>query len=200
MNNLNGEKENYLILQGIAANDQQSFRKLFDLFAHRLANFSQAILNSRETAVEVVDDVFVKLWKNRQQALDIQNISVYLYTAVKNSSLNYLSKKAKEQVTDPFDFININISADQTPEQKMITKELFKKIESAIDQLPPRCKMVFKLVREDGLKYKDVAEILNISINTVDAQMVIAVRRISESMRGNLSLPVVRLPQKNNRR
>jgi len=196
MNNLNGEKEIFLILQGIAANDQQSFRKLFDLFAHRLVNFSNAILNSRETAVEVVDDVFVKLWKNRQQALEIQNISVYLYKAVKNSSLNYLSKKAKEQVTDPFDFININISADQTPEQKMITKELFKKIESAIDQLPPRCKMVFKLVREDGLKYKDVADILNISINTVDAQMVIAVRRISESMKGNLSLPQFRLSNK----
>ncbi|MDH7461893.1 RNA polymerase sigma-70 factor [Chitinophagaceae bacterium 26-R-25] len=196
MNNLNGEKEIFLILQGIAENDQQSFRKLFDLFAHRLVNFSQALLNSRETAVEMVDDVFVKLWKNRQQALNIQNISVYLYTAVKNSSLNYLSKKAKEQVTDPFDFININISADQTPEQKMITKELFKKIESAIDQLPPRCKMVFKLVREDGLKYKDVADILNISINTVDAQMVIAVRRISESMRGNLSLPQFRLQNK----
>lgn len=196
MNNLNGEKEIFLILQGIADNDQQSFRKLFDLFAHRLVNFSQAILNSREIAVEIVDDVFVKLWKNRQHAIDIQNISVYLYTAVKNSSLNYLSKKAKEQVTDPFDFININIAADQTPEQKMITKELFKKIESAVDQLPPRCKMVFKLVREDGLKYKDVADILNISINTVDAQMVIAVRRISESMRGNLSLPVFRLNNK----
>jgi RNA polymerase sigma-70 factor (ECF subfamily) len=189
MNYLNGEKEIFSVLQGIANNDQQSFRKLFDLFAHRLVNFSQAILNSRETAVEIVDDVFVKLWKNRQQANDIQNISVYLYTAVKNTSLNYLSKKAKEQVTDPFDFININISADQTPEQKMITEELFKKIESAIDQLPPRCKMVFKLVREDGLKYKDVADILNISINTVDAQMVIAVRRISESMKGSLSLP-----------
>jgi RNA polymerase sigma-70 factor (ECF subfamily) len=188
MNNVNGEKEIFSILQGIAGNDQQSFRKLFDLFAHRLVNFSQALLHTRETAVEIVDDVFVKLWKNRQQALEIQNISVYLYTAVKNSSLNFLSKKAKEQVTDPFDFININISADQTPEQKMITEELFKKIESAVDQLPPRCKMVFKLVREDGLKYKDVADILNISVNTVDAQMVIAVRRISESMRGSLNL------------
>lgn len=186
MNYLNGEKEIFSVLQGIANNDQQSFRKLFDLFAHRLVNFSQAILNNREIAVEIVDDVFVKLWKNCQHANEIQNISVYLYTAVKNTSLNYLSKKAKEQVTDPFDFININISADQTPEQKMITEELFKKIESAIDQLPPRCKMVFKLVREDGLKYKDVADILNISINTVDAQMVIAVRRISESMRGSL--------------
>ena len=67
----------------------------------------------------------------------------------------------------------------------MITAELFRKIEKAVDELPPRCKMIFKLVRQDGLKYKEVAEILDVSTNTVDAQMVIAVKRISEKL-GNL--------------
>lgn len=176
------------MLRGIAEGNQQSFRQLFNLYAHRLAGFSQAILHSPEMAVEVVDDVFVKLWKNRQQAGGIKNISVYLYTAVKNSSLNYLSKKAKEQQTDPFDFISIRVAPEQNPETKMITLELLRKLETAIDGLPPRCKMIFKLVREDGLRYREVADILNISVNTVDAQMVIAVKRISEQMSGHLLL------------
>jgi RNA polymerase sigma-70 factor (family 1) len=186
MNILIPQEENALIQQGIAAGNQQSFRQLFDRYAHRLIAFSKAILNSREMAVEVVDDIFVKLWKNRQQAGNIKNISVYLYTAVKNSSLNYLSKKAKEQLTDPFDFINIHAQAEQNPETKMITGELLRKLEAAVNQLPPRCKMIFKLVREDGLQYKEVADILHISVNTVDAQMVIAVRRVSEQMKGHL--------------
>lgn len=199
MNILNGDKDILSILQGIANNDQQSFRKLFDIFAHRLINFSQAILNNNQnTAQEVVDDVFVKLWKNRLQITDIHNISVYLYTAVKNASLNCLSKKAKEQITDPFDFINIQITTDQTPEQKLITTELLRKIETAMDNLSPRCKMIFKLVREDGLKYKEVAAILNISVNTVDAQMVIAVKRISENIKGDLNLSFRKLAGKKN--
>jgi RNA polymerase sigma-70 factor (family 1) len=182
------DRENNDILTGIANSNQRSFRQLFDLFSARLIHFSQAILKNREAAIEVVDEVFVRLWKNRVNAIEIQNISVYLYTAVKNASLNHLSQKAKEQITDPFDFIDIHLATDQNPEQKMMTAELFKKIETAVEELPPRCKMIFKLVREDGLKYKEVAEILNVSVNTVDAQMVIAVKRISEKLRNHLEI------------
>ncbi|RYY52721.1 MAG: sigma-70 family RNA polymerase sigma factor, partial [Chitinophagaceae bacterium] len=64
------------------------------------------------------------------------------------------------------------------PYELMITTEMMKKMQDAIDGLPPRCKMIFKLVREDGLRYREVSEVLNISINTIDAQMAIAVKRI----------------------
>ena len=65
----------------------------------------------------------------------------------------------------------------------MITAEIMKKIREAVNDLPPRCKMIFKLVREDGLRYKEVADILNVSVNTVDAQMVIAVKRIGQQVK-----------------
>jgi RNA polymerase sigma-70 factor (ECF subfamily) len=60
----------------------------------------------------------------------------------------------------------------------MITAEMMTRMRQAIDSLPPRCKIIFKLIREDGLKYKEVAEILNISVNTIDVQMAIAVKKI----------------------
>ena len=179
------KQTDFEILQGIANHSQQSLRLLFDSFSSRLIHFSNSILRNRETAIEVVDEVFVKFWKNCEQASSIRNINVYLYTAVKNSSLNHLTRKSNELTTDPFEFINLNNSTDENPEQLMITAELFRKIEKAVDELPPRCKMIFKLVRQDGLKYKEVAEILNVSSNTVDAQMVIAVKRLSEKL-GNL--------------
>jgi RNA polymerase sigma-70 factor (ECF subfamily) len=169
----------------IAEGDERSFRQLFDNFSPKLIEFAYAMLKLKDAATEVVDQVFVKIWQQRKKVTSVQSLRVYLYTATKNTALNYISKKAKEQITEPFDFINLQLSDNESPEQQMITSEIFKKIRLTVDELPPRCKMIFKLVREDGLKYKEVAEILNISLNTVDAQMVIAVKRISEKLKSD---------------
>ena len=163
----------------ISSGDQIAFRQFFDLFSPPLLHFVFLILKHRDVALEIVDDVFIKIWKQREQITSIENIHVYLYRAVKNSSLNYLQKKANQLITEPFDFLNIDLQCAINPEDEMIGHEIMEQINKAIEDLPPRCKMVFKLVREDGLKYREVAEILNISENTVDAQMVIAVKRIS---------------------
>lgn len=167
----------------IALGNYTAFRKLFDCYAQKLTQFAFSITHNKEAAVDILDEVFIKVWKNRQSVPQIANLKTYLYTAIKNTALNYLARKASEQVTEPFDFVNINLSSAETPEQHLISAEILKKINMAVDALPPRCKMIFKLVREDGLKYSEVAEILNISIHTVDAQMVNAVKKISESVR-----------------
>jgi RNA polymerase sigma-70 factor (family 1) len=171
------------IKEKIATGDQSAFRELFHLFQKKLTHFSSAIVRSNDAAREIVDEVFIKIWRNKATITQIDNLTVYLYTATKNTSLNYLSARAKENITDSFDFFSVQLCDDQSPERKLITSELMKKISAAIDQLPPRCKMVFKLVREDGLSYKEVGAILNISPKTVDAQMVIAVKQISEKVR-----------------
>ncbi len=168
----------------IADGEEQAFRELFNCFAEKLIQFAFALVKTRDAATEIVDEVFVKIWKRRSDVPRIQNMRVYLYTATKNTALNYLSRKANEQITEPFDFINIELKDEECPEQLMITSEIFRKIKAAVDELPPRCKMIFKLVREDGMRYNEVAEILSISPNTVDAQMVIAVKKISEKVRG----------------
>jgi RNA polymerase sigma-70 factor (ECF subfamily) len=172
----------------IAGGDQRAFRRLFDIFAPRLIEFTYAMLKTKDAAVEVADHVFISVWQNRREITHIQNLKVYLYTATKNAALNYISRKAREQVIEPFDFINVQLRDEINPEQQMITTEIFKKITMAVNELPPRCKMIFKLVREDGLKYREVAEILNVSINTVDAQMVIAVKRISERIKTDFEI------------
>lgn len=181
----------------IALGDQLAFRKLFDLYAKKLALFSASIIRSADEAREIVDEVFVKIWRKRAELPSVQNLRVYLYTATKNTSLNYLSAKARESATEPFDFFDIQLTDGDSPEKKMITSELSRKIASAIDALPPRCKMVFKLVREDGLSYKEVGRILNISPKTVDAQMVIAVKQISEKLRLSFDFFPARVGRKN---
>jgi RNA polymerase sigma-70 factor (family 1) len=183
------------LLRQISEGRQTAFRQVYELFYKRLFLFAFAIVKVRELAEEIVEDVFVKLWQKHTAAPAIQNLRVYLYTATKNTALNYLAKKAKESITEPFDHIHIGLNGSAiSPEQILITAEMFKKIGTAVEALPPRCKMIFKLVREDGLRYKEVAEILNISVNTIDTQMAIAVKRIASTLLMEFDLPLPKTP------
>lgn len=163
----------------IARNDQAAFTQLYLHFGKRLIHFAASLLRSKETAEEITEDVFVKLWANRATINDIDNITVYLYVAVKNMSLSTLSRQARQLVLAPFDFLDTPVDDWAVdPYDLMITSEMMERMHQAVEALPPRCKMIFKLIREDGLKYKEVAEILNISVNTIDVQMAIAVKKI----------------------
>jgi RNA polymerase sigma-70 factor, Bacteroides expansion family 1 len=182
------------LLKLIDRGDEAAFAKLYALYSKRLTAFSISILQSSEMAEEVVEDVFVKLWNKRGSLVSIDNISVYLYIATKNQSLSYLSDKAKKLITAPFDDLNTSIEAiHQDPHSLLISSEMLARVNAAIEALPPRCKMIFKLIREDGLKYKEVAAILNISVNTIDAQMAIAVKRICQAM--GISKNAIKFPR-----
>ena len=186
------------LLQQIAAGDQAAFRQVYGSFYKRLYQFALAIVKTRESAEEIVEDVFVRIWQQRENLPSIQNLRVYLYTATKNASLNYLSAMAKASVTEPFDHIHVELAESTlTPEQILITAEIHQKIQKAVEALPPRCKMIFKLVREDGLRYKEIAEVLNISVNTIDAQMAIAVKRITLAIEAEFGFSLKKVRQLN---
>jgi len=173
----------------LSVSDENALAELYRYYYKKLVQFSKSIVRTNELAEEVVEDVFIKLWCNRVSIHEIQNLNVYLYIAVKNTSLNTLSQKARQLISAPFDFLNIEFENELgKPDDLLITAEMMQRMQQAIDALPPRCKMIFKLIREDGLKYKEVAEILNISVNTIDAQMAIAVKKICTSLQIKKSL------------
>jgi RNA polymerase sigma-70 factor (ECF subfamily) len=171
------------IQRRISEDDEQALADLCRLLRKKLEHFATALVRSKELAEEIVEDVFVKLWCNRHTITQIDNLAVYLYVAVKNQSLTCLARKAKDLITTPYDQLDININhVAANPYELLVSAEMMERMYKAIDELPPRCKMIFKLVREDGLKYKEVAEILNISVNTIDVQMAIAVKRIATAL------------------
>ena len=170
------------LLTQISLGDQSSFRQLYHQFYKKLLQFAFVLTRNKEVAEELVEDVFIKFWKNRKNAENIRNVKVYLYTATKNTCLNYLSSKAQENITQPFDAITIELANPLSPDQILIYRETYTKIKTAIETLPPRCKMIFKLIREDGLKYKEVAELLNLSVKTIENQMTIALKKIGHSI------------------
>lgn len=166
---------------------ERSFEKLFRLFYQRLLNFSIQYVDNKESAEEIVSDVFTKLWLNRKNAGHIRNLETYLFIAVKNHSLNYLKQFSHYKLvfleeTGIHQLINTH-----DPEKELEKQELIFKMNQAIDSLPRQCKIVFNLVKEDGLKYKQVAEILGISSRTVETQLVRAVKKLDKIINSYIS-------------
>ena len=193
-NSSNSDSTLILVQKQAAAGNEDAFKIIYYRFYKKLNSFALAIVKTREAAEEITEDLFIKIWQQKENLASINNLRVYLYIATKNAALNYLAKKAKDNLTEPFDHINIGLSKSVlTPEQILITAEMHQKIQQAVESLPPRCKMIFKLVREDGLMYKEVADILNISINTIDVQMAIAVKKIAAALGPEFDFP---LPEK----
>jgi RNA polymerase sigma-70 factor (ECF subfamily) len=168
-----------LLQQAIACfDDVQAFRQLFILYQPSLLQFAISILKSKELSEEVVSDVFIRIWQKRQRLDQIENLMFYLFSAVKNRAITKLHEQKKHTALN-IDSISLEFkSIYYDPEQKMISAEQISEIRACIRKLPPRCQLIFKLVKEDGLKYKEVAELLNLSIKTVENQIIIALKRI----------------------
>jgi RNA polymerase sigma-70 factor (ECF subfamily) len=122
------------------------------------------------------------LWKKRKESAGIRNLEVYLYVSVKNLSLNYLRNTSSLRTIDIAERSHEYIRFDSDPETLLVHAEAVRKLAAAIQGLPPRCKLIFKLVKEDGLKYKDVALLLDLSVKTVEAQLAIAMKKILRAM------------------
>lgn len=163
-------------------NDDHAFGQLYIGYFYNLQKFANSIIKNRELAEEIVSDVFIKIWQNRANLIKVENLKLYLYISTKNTALNYLSRHFRKKIIS-LDEMSLNIPAvSYNPENLMITNEAVKKIEFAIQNLPLRCRLIFKLAKEDGLKYNDIAKLLNISVNTIDNQMAIALKKISSAI------------------
>lgn len=175
--------------------DLRAYRSLYDLLFSSLHRFSYAFVKSNEAAEEIVSDVFVKLWQIRNRLTEIDNLKEYLYIITKNFSLNYIAKNYKHPVTT-LDSIDLEtVIHIRNPEEICISADMVKKIREVIQTLSPKCRMIFQLVKEEGLKYKEVASILNISVFTVRNQVGIAIRKIGEALPDYLRSTMVHSPK-----
>src|SRR5450432_242319 len=182
-----GAKIKYLQEQIARNDDTTAYKELFVSFYNPLLRFAVTLVKSKEQAEEIVSDVFINIWEKRKRINSINNLKVYLFIAVKNTSLNYLSRQNKN-LTDSVDEAGMEFKSIYfDPEQLMVTAEMVARIKAAIEALPPKCKLIFKLIKEDELKYRDVAEILNISLKTVESQIAIALKKIGNSIHFDMS-------------
>lgn len=175
--------------------DQQSFEKLFKIFYQRLLNFCMHYIKHKESAEEIVSDVFVNLWIKRKNLSHIRNLETYLFISVKNHSLNHIKQFSSYRLTYLEDVGNHEFINTHDPEKELEKRELIFKMDQAINSLPPQCKVVFNLIKEEGLKYKEVAEILNLSPRTVETQLVRAMKKLDTILMPYLNFSHQRHPK-----
>lgn len=130
------------------------------------------------------------LWQKKQQLHVVKNPVVYIYVCTRNFSLNALPLKKQNLSLENLDTDALAMMPDV--ESRLVSREVAAILEKAIRELPARCQLIFRLIKADGLTYKETAELLDISVKTVDAQLTIAVKKITLAIRLHTPSQIVR--------
>jgi RNA polymerase sigma-70 factor (ECF subfamily) len=131
------------LLSAISLHDDQiAYKELFVQLNSRLKQFAYSILKSGEEADELVSDIFINIWVKREQLVNIESPLLYFYTTVKNLAYSRINKLKRLQTVSPDDWLIQFQSIYFDPEQLMITEEMVRQIKKAVNDLPPRCKLI----------------------------------------------------------
>lgn len=184
------------IKKKIGRSDRLAFRKLFNNYYPRLLNYSFVIIKNHESAEDIVLEVLHSIWEKRDKLKWIERFETYLYVCTKNKTLDQIRKNSK--------FLNVSFSkphykeyiTHQNPEIQYLNMELLDIVDIAILNLPEKTRLVYRLIKEDGLKYQEVADVLGVSVKTINNQLVCAVKSVRETVTNYFSEqkqnPVVR--------
>lgn len=177
-----------LLLAKIAARDENAFRWLYDRYRKKIYSYALKVLKFEDRAEDVVHEVFLSIWQHEHPE-EIGNIEAYIHVVARNSSLRLLRRQQLEVKAGRELAVEWKEMHDET-EQSIITNETRRLLQKAIDFLPPQQRIVFRLCREEGLKYKEVAERLSISQLTVKTHMQQALRSLRMSLQKHNDLAV----------
>lgn len=177
------EDQSHLV-ERLRNKDKKAFEIVFNQLYRPLCGYANKFLDDPEVAEEVVQEVFVKFWEKCESIAPDSSLKSYLYRSVHNTCLNHLKHikvrdTYRQFVIDQMEYAQIESTTESNQ------PELEKRIYEAIDALPPQCSRIFKLSRFEGLKYKEIAEHLGLSIKTIEVQMGKALRVLREEFKGH---------------
>ena len=168
------------LIERLRKGDEAAFDTIFRAWYPSLVRVAESLVRSRAVAEEVVQDVMLELWKRRENIATDSSPQAYLFQSTRNRSLNYLRHQRVEREAEPQ--LSRDEGVDSTAHSLMVEEEIHVAMRRAVDRLPVRCREVFDLSRTHGLKYSEIAEVLGISIKTVEAQMGKALRILREEL------------------
>lgn len=166
------------------------FSELYITYYPKLVRFAKEFVILEEDAENITQDVFTDLWEKRDSLDLVENINAYLFRLVKNKCLDHLKHKIFEQryaehIQTTFEIeLNLKLQSLDRLDVCVVSEgnEVEMLIHSAINSLPGRCREIFVLSRFEKLKYREISERLGISLNTVECQMSIALKRLREKL------------------
>ena len=178
------------LLSRIAKGDEPAFRTLFEHYKVRFYAVSLKMTRSEEAAEEIVQEVFLSLWRNRQSLDSIESPDSYLFTAVYRRVYNFYKKQAIERKL--LEAVSLSPTVSALTEETLLAKERARLINEAINQLPPQQQLVLRLSKQEGLSRNEIAEKLNISPNTVKNHLAEALKFLKIKLQDtSLAFPVL---------
>ncbi|MBL7735268.1 MAG: RNA polymerase sigma-70 factor [Chitinophagaceae bacterium] len=169
------------LLAEIASGNEPAFRRLFDIYKDRFYAVAFKMTQSDETAQDIVQEVFMSIWKNRSNLLNVDHPSSYFFTAVYRKVYHHYRRLAAERkFLQSTSVIN---TAENATDEIILANECRELISQAITRLPARQKLVFKLSKEEGMDREEVARQLEISPNTVKNHLSDAIKSIHTFLR-----------------
>ncbi len=172
----------YLFSRVLQHDDYVAFETLFYVNYNPLRNFCKKLVQINEVAEELVSEVFLKIWCNRKRIIISSSAKSYLYTSVRNMSFDHLRKEKKSL------WVNLEEAAAVScnnfdPHKHSEFEELQIKVERAVAKLPRQCRLVFQLSRDQGMKYHEIAETLQLSVKTIETQMGRALKSLRQTLK-----------------
>ncbi|RYY25301.1 MAG: RNA polymerase sigma-70 factor [Sphingobacteriaceae bacterium] len=182
-----------LLLSKISAGDELAFRLLFDRYRPQVYTYALKIIKTEVLAEEILHDVFLKIWLHKNLP-EVENINYYLKTITRNLTLNVLRRQNLDVLTSLHATSNWQEGHEDTEDQ-ILLNDSNQILNQAIELLTPQQKLVYKLCKQDGLKYAQVAEQLSISPLTVKTHMqqILRILRTYLKLHGSLVIYLVLL-------
>ncbi|MCG8305858.1 MAG: RNA polymerase sigma-70 factor [Cytophagales bacterium] len=155
----------------------------FNKYYQKLIWFALLYVKNHNAAEEVVSDVLLSIFKKRRKIAKYDNIEGYIFISVKNQSLKYLRKNKRLVFSENFESeADLLMTTSVSPEYEALENEFYGIIKSTLDSLPPKRRLVFRMIKEEGLKYNDVAKLLDLSVKTVETHMGLALKTLHENI------------------
>lgn len=173
-----------LILQKIAEGSEDAFRAIFHHYAGKLRNYILKISSSKETAEDIVHDVFLNIWKNRHKLADIDQFDSYLFAAARHAAHRSFQRRAKETLIVAALHKTNSINIKSEGEDRITNREVQFAIQKAIQKLTPQQRKILLLSRDEGLSHQEIADLLGITRRTVSNTISEAL----QSMRNDIQI------------
>ena len=169
------------IFEAIKRDDQGAYEMVFREYYRPMTAYAFRFLNDLADAESIVQDVFLRLWQKRHEIMIVASLENYLFRSVKNHCINHIEH---EKIKTGYQALVLRNEEDRSEYSEFFLEfGLMTKIEAAIASLPEKRQEIFRLAREDGLKYREIADRLNISVKTVETQMTLAMKQLREALK-----------------
>lgn len=175
------------LLTKLAAGDEYSFELIYKRYITEITSFLVKYLKSNQLANDVAQEVFLKIWENRSHMSQVKSFKGYIYITARNQAINILRSTSRSSSLMSEILVHYQREYNAT-ENAMLDYDYQQFLQRSIEALPPRSREVFRLCRDQGKSYEEVAEILGISTNSVKSHMVLSMKRLKASVEKEMGI------------